>query len=75
MDKLLKGIGAVVIVLFFLVLGGLITGYPVKWLMNWLLAPSFLLWVFGVSKLSFWKAYGLALLCGLLFKSTTSGSK
>jgi len=43
--------------------------WPVMWLINWLFASSFLLFIFGVSHLSFWQTFALMAVCGALFKS------
>lgn len=47
----------------------LFLGYAGMYLVNYLFAPSFLLAVFGVTHLTFWRAFWLAFLCGMLFKS------
>jgi hypothetical protein len=63
------GVVALIIVL------GLLFTLPVMWLMNWLLA-TFLTFVFGVTHVGFWQAWGISTLCSFLFKSTSvkSGS-
>ena len=43
----------------------IIFALPVMWLWNWLM-PS----IFGLTKIGFWKAWGLSLLCGFLFRSS-----
>ncbi len=69
LDKILKGIGAFVLLLFLLAIVGLAFGYPVKWLMNYLFTPGALLAVFGIAKMTFWKAFWFCCLCGMLIKS------
>ena len=50
---------------------GLLLSLPVMWLWNWLLPD-----LFGFKTLTWLQAWGLLVLCGFLFKSTsTSTSK
>lgn len=56
------------------VLIGFLMAYPVMWMCNYLFAPSALQAVFGVSRMDFWKALELSVLCSLLFKSSSSSS-
>ena len=58
----LTGIGLVIIV-------GLITAFPTKWLWNWLMPV-----IFDLPKITFWQALGLNLLSSLLLKSANSNS-
>ena len=58
---LMIGIIAVVVVM------GVIMALPVMWLWNWL-CPT----LFGLPSLGFWQAMGLNVLCGILFKGSTS---
>lgn len=51
--------------LVFWVLGGI----PVMFLWNWLM-PA----IFGLPTISIWQAIGLSVLCGILFKSSSSSS-
>lgn len=48
---------------------GLIVAFPVMLLWNWLL-PT----LFHFPPLSYWQAYGVYLLCSILFRSTSSSS-
>lgn len=62
------------IIAIFLVLGivftaSLIFALPVMLLWNWLM-PA----IFGLAKISFWQAWGLSFLSGLLFRPTSSSS-
>jgi hypothetical protein len=49
---------------------GLILGFPIMWLWNWLMPM-----LFGIPTITFWQALGLYLLCSVLFKNSTSSSK
>jgi len=49
--------------------------YPVKWIINYLFTPGVLLALFGVAKMTFWRAFWLSYLCSVLFKSSYSSSK
>jgi hypothetical protein len=44
-----------------------LVGYPVKWMMNYLFTPTVLHATFGISQMTFWKAFWLAILTGFLF--------
>jgi hypothetical protein len=76
MKYLIAGLALVLGIIVLVVVIGLLLAFPVMWLVNFLFAPSALLVVFGTVKLGFWQAYGLLVLAGLLFKSSsTTGSK
>ncbi|HTP26903.1 MAG TPA: hypothetical protein VMK12_14775 [Anaeromyxobacteraceae bacterium] len=47
---------------------GLVLGFPVMWLWNWLMPQ-----LFRLPALTFWQAVGLLLLCHLLFKGHSPG--
>lgn len=70
-----KFIGLVVIG-FVLVTGlSLLFAFPTMWLVNYLFTPNVILAIFGVTALTFWKAYWLSVLCSMLFKSVGASSK
>ena len=48
---------------------GLLIAFPVMWLWNWL-APD----LFRGPIIGYWQAYGIYLLCAILFKSSSSSS-
>lgn len=48
----------------------LIMALPTMWLWNYVMVGTF-----GLPALTFGKALGLNMLCGILFKSSSSGSK
>ena len=56
------GIGAIVIVLFF------VLGYVVMALWNWLMPP-----IFGLRAITYWQAYGLLILSKILFGGLRGG--
>lgn len=61
-----------------LVIGfSLLLAYPTMWVVNYLFAATTLKAIFGISQLTFWKAFWLNFICGTLFKrsSTTTASK
>lgn len=64
------------VTLFILVVGALalLLAFPTMWLVNYVFTPSIITTLFGASYLEFWKALGLNLLCGILFKSSISNS-
>lgn len=47
--------------------GALLTGFPLMWLWNWLMPM-----LFGLKVLTFWQAWGVSVLCSILFKSSTT---
>ncbi len=74
-DSFVKMVGAFALFLLFILFIGLLIGFPVKWMANYLFTPEALTAVFGVAKLTFWRAFWLAFLCSSLFKSSSSSSK
>jgi len=65
METFLKLLGLAMIAFVAIVIIALLLGFPVRWLWNWLM-PS----IFGLAKISFWKAFGVNILCGILFRSS-----
>jgi hypothetical protein len=70
-----KFVGVVVIGILLVTGVGLLFAFPIMWLVNYLFTPNVILSIFGVTALTFWKAYWLSLLCSLLFKSVSASSK
>lgn len=62
--KLLKNI---LFVTFITLLICAAMAFPVMWLWNWLIVD-----IFQLIKIDFWQALGLNILCGILFKSSSS---
>jgi hypothetical protein len=59
------------VAIFVLALGlGLVFAFPVMWLTNYLFSPRLLLAVFGVSQLTFWKAYAFSVFTSWMVKSS-----
>ena len=58
---------AFIVALVFVAIFALILAFPVMWLWNWIM-PA----VFGLIKITFWQALGINLLCGFLFRGTTT---
>jgi hypothetical protein len=52
-----------------------IFAYPTMWIVNYLFSATVLTLVFGISKLTFWKALALNWFLGLLRGGSTSSSK
>lgn len=65
--------GASIIALFLVLaiafIASLVFAWPVMLLWNWLMPV-----LFGITKLTFWQAWGLTFLCGLLFNRSSSSS-
>ena len=67
MEKIAAIVGAIVLGLIGLVLLSFLLSWPVYMLWNGCLVGA----VAGVSEVSWLQAWGLTVLCGFLFKSTT----
>ena len=73
MEIVTKIIGAVILVILLLFLVAILISIPVMLLWNWLVPIVFPTGVV-VAHITFWQAFGIALLCSCLFKSTSSSS-
>lgn len=62
-----KMVMALVGFLAIVAVGALLTGFPLMWLWNWLMPM-----LFGLKVLTFWQAWGVSVLCSILFKSSTT---
>jgi hypothetical protein len=67
-----KGAGYIGGFLLGVVIVGLVVGYPIMWMMNYVFPSTVLLAVFGVSGFTFWKAFWLYTLCNWSLKSHTT---
>lgn len=74
MEALTKFVGIVVLVVVLVFLIAALMAYPTMWLMNYLFAPSFLQTVFGITAITFWKAFWFNFFMGLVIKSSSSSS-
>lgn len=70
MEEFMKLIGVIVSIVLIAMFLGLLLAFPVMWLWNWLI-PS----MFGLKIINVWEAWGIIVLCNLLFKSTSTNSK
>jgi small-conductance mechanosensitive channel len=76
MDKFLVALGGLVVIVLIVMVIAALFAFPTMWLFNYLFAPSFLTAVFGVSKLTFWRAMFTNMFFGWFVKGTsTSTSK
>ena len=66
MKTLLIFLGSIALVLIL----GIVMAFPTMWLWNWLI-PT----IFGLIKINVWQAWGLIVLCGILFKGATAIKK
>jgi len=62
-DSLLMAILMIIGFFAFIFCISLVLALPVMWLWNWIVVD------FGLPKLTFWKSWGLLILCLFLFKS------
>lgn len=65
-----KAFTFIITYMFFMVLFGLLLSLPVMWLWNYDLVPA----VSVIKPISWTQAWGIMILCGLLFKGTNSTS-
>ena len=72
MDKFLKVIGVVMLVLFAIVGLSFLMAFPTKWLINYIFTDGVRLSLFGVAKIGFWRALAINVLMGGLFKSVVN---
>lgn len=76
MKTLATAVGTIVLAFLGFVALALLMAFPTKWLVNYLFSATFLLYIFGVAKITIWQALWLNVLTGLLFRSSvTKGSK
>jgi hypothetical protein len=71
MDKITAIVGAVVLSFVGLLLLSFLLSWPIYMLWNGCLVDA----VTGVKEVTWLQGWGLSILCGLLFKSSTSSSK
>ena len=71
MDKVFVVIGAAIVGIAAVVFFSFVLSWPVMWLWNNALVGA----VVGVNEVSWLQAWGISVLCGLLFKNTVSNSK
>jgi hypothetical protein len=74
MDKVIVALLALLGFLVLLVGFGFLFAYPTMWLVNYLFTNSLLLSVFGIAKLTVFKAWALNILCGSLVRSRSAGT-
>ena len=70
MEDFLKAIGLVFVAVFIILFFSFIFAWFVMLLWNWLI-PA----IFGLKVITFWQAFGLNLLSGLLLKSQSFNNK
>ena len=68
MNKFFQVMGMFVLALLMWLGISLLMGFPTMWLVNYLICPAALVAIFGLTKITFWKAFWLNFLCGILFK-------
>ena len=70
METVVKVIGIAVVGIAVIVVLGLILSLPVMWLWNACLVAA----IPGIKEIGWLQAWGIMILCGLLFKNTSSSS-
>lgn len=74
-EKFLTGLGYAVFSAFAIFFLALLMSYPTKWLVNYVFTDGVRLVIFGVAKITVWRALALNYMCGLLFRGTSTSSK
>lgn len=72
--KILAGLIAAIGVIALIAGIVLLFTFPIMWAINWVFTPALLTFVFGVSKLTFWKTFVFAWVISTLTKGTSSSS-
>ncbi|HPA26005.1 MAG TPA: hypothetical protein PLK76_04590 [bacterium] len=67
MKKLAFGIGIGILAIAIIAVVSLVAAIPTYFLWNWLM-PT----IFGIKVVTFWQAWGINFLAGILFKSSSS---
>jgi len=67
LEKLALGIGIGVLAIIIIAVVSLVAAIPTYFLWNWLM-PA----IFGIKVVTFWQAWGINFLTGILFKSSSS---
>jgi hypothetical protein len=75
MDKIVAGLGVLIIVLAAALGLAMLMAYPTMWLMNYLFTAQVLTFLFGAAKITFWKAFAFNTLFSGLVSSGYSSSK
>jgi Ca2+/H+ antiporter, TMEM165/GDT1 family len=70
MEDFLKAIGLIFVAVFIVLFFSFIFAWFIMLLWNWLIPV-----IFGLKVITFWQAFGLSLLSGLLFKSYNFNNK
>jgi len=70
METVVKVVGIAVVGIAVIVVLGLILSLPVMWLWNACLVAA----IPGIKEIGWLQAWGILILCGLLFKNTSSSS-
>lgn len=70
MEVIMKALGALLLGVGLIVGLGLLMALPTMWLWDWLMPE-----LFGLSEITVWQAWGINILSGFLFKSSTTINK
>ncbi|MFA5471927.1 MAG: hypothetical protein WC219_07790 [Acholeplasmataceae bacterium] len=69
LEKLALGIGIGVLAIAIIAVVSIVAAIPTYYLWNWLMPE-----IFAIKVITFWQAWGINFLAGVLFKSTSSKS-
>lgn len=70
LEKVGKALGVVLLTIILVGFIAILEGIPVYFIWNWLMPE-----IFGLTKITFTQAVGIAFLCRLLFSSNSSNSE
>jgi hypothetical protein len=75
METIVKSIAVLAVFVGIVLIIAVLVAFPIMWLMNYVFAPSLMLAVFGVGKMTFWRALAFSVLTGFLGTCQTSTEK
>lgn len=70
MDKFIELIALSFLFIVVVIIVGVVVAFPIKWMWNYLMPE-----LFGLKEIGFWQALAMYVLCGILFKPTSSSSE
>jgi uncharacterized protein YqfA (UPF0365 family) len=65
-ESIVKALGIIMLAVIIIVFISILFAFPTMWLWNWLMPV-----IFGLPKITIWKALGLNFLFAILFKGNT----
>jgi hypothetical protein len=69
-ETIIKALGTITAFALLIALGAMLGAYPLKWTVNYLINPRWLLEAFGTPQIGFWQAFCLNYIAASLIKGT-----